>query len=278
MSVGTTALVIGGLAAAGSVGGAAIGAHASGKAADQQAAANQAAIDEQRRQSEQAQQNSAPYLEAGKTSIGRLMQMLESGHFNVGDAPKFTGEFHTPTLEEARATPGYQFTRDEGAKLLERQAAAKGQVLGGGQLQALDRFGTGLADSTYNDVFNRSLSTYNAGLSGYQAQLAGYGADLAGKSQEFGELFAPAQLGSGQANSINSLGANSATSIGQLMQGIGNAQASGTVGTANSINSGIGNATSGITDAVLLKSLGILGNQSKAVVRPGDEFQYGGPG
>lgn len=272
----STALILGGLAAGGVLGGSAVSAHASGSAASQQTAADQAAIAEQQREFDIAQGNAKPFVQAGQQSIGQLMTDLQNGKFNVGPAPQYTGgSFTAPTEAEAEATPGYEFTKDQGTKVLQQQLGAQGQSASGGELQALDRFTTGLADSTYNDVFSRSLSTYNAGLSQYQAQLAGYGANLTGEAQEYGQELAPAQLGSGQASSINSIGQQSATSIGQLMQNIGGAQAGGTVGTATAINGGIGSAINGGLNAYQLYQ---LANQSKAPVTnpagPGGQSTY----
>ncbi len=265
MSVGTSAAIALGItAAAGGVASSAIGAHASGSAAQQQKDANQQAIDEQRRQFDVAQGNSQPFIDAGHQSIAQLMKDFQSGKFDIGKAPEFQGgTFTAPTAAEAAATPGYQFTRDQATKVLQQQMNAQGQGQSGGEAQALARYTTGLADSTYNDVFSRSLSTYNAGLSKYQAELAGYGANLTGEAQAFNQELAPAQLGSGQASSINSVGQNSANSISQLMQGIGTAGAAGTIGSATAVNNGISNISSGITDSVLLSKLGRLGNQSK---------------
>ncbi len=259
--IGTTAALIGaGIASAvGSTASSVIGSKAAGKAADQQATQDQAAIAEQKREFDRAQENSQPFIQAGQQSIGQLMEAIKAGKFGAGStgaAPQFTGgDFKAPTLEEVQQTPGYQFSAQQGSKGILQGAAAAGGAISGGTLKSLDAFNTNLANSTYGDAFNRALSTYNAGLSKYQTQLAGYGAGLAGQQQEFGQLLAPAQIGSGSNANLNATGQSSANSIAQLMQGIGNSKAAGTIGSANSLAGGISGATSGISDALLLSKL-----------------------
>lgn len=262
----STALILGGLSAAGALGGSAVAANASGNAAAQQTQADQAAIGEQQREFDIAQQNSAPFVSAGQTSIGSLMADLNNGKFNPGPAPQYTGgSFTAPTAAEAEATPGYQFTQQQGDKVLQQQMAAQGQGESGGEAQALERYSQGLASTTYQNTFSNALSTYNAGLSQYQAQLAGYGSTLAGQQQEFSQELAPAQLGSGAASSINNTGTSAATSIGQLMQGIGTAGAAGTIGTATAINGGLSGAANGALQSYQTQQfLNLIANQSKA--------------
>lgn len=264
-----TALALGlaGLSAAGALGGAAIQSNAAKSAAQTQANAGNQAINFQQGIFNQQQKNQQPFLDAGQQSIGQLMQALQSGKFgpgSTGQVPQFTGgTFAAPTLDEARATPGYQFTAQQGSKGILQGAAAAGGAISGGTLKALDTFNTGLADSTYNDVFNRSLSTYNEGLSKYQAQLQGYGAGLAGQQQEFNQLFAPAQLGENASANINQTGTQLGQSVGNLMTGIGNATAAGQVGSANALSSGISGATNGILQSILFKNL--FGGTGKAL-------------
>lgn len=225
-----------------------LGKSAANKAADQQTQAQQNAIAEQQREFNIAQGNSAPFVSAGQSSIAQLMEALKSGKFGVGSTGNIPTDFKAPTLEEAQNTPGYQFAAQQGSKGVLQGAAAAGGAISGGTLKALDSFNSGLANSTYGDVFNRALS-------GYQASLAGYGTKLAGQQQEFNQLFAPAQLGAGAASSINATGSTAATNIAQLMAGIGTSQAGGTLGGANSIAGGINGATNGILQAVTLGNL-----------------------
>jgi hypothetical protein len=165
------------------------------------------------------------------------MEGFTNGTFGPGSIKPFAA----PTAAEAAATPGYQFTKAEGNRGVSAAASAGGRSLSGGTLRALDRYNTGLADSTYGDTFSRALQSYQA--------------QLAGQSQSYNELAGVAGTGQTATQSLNNTGTATAANVGNLMSQIGSAQAGGILGSANSINSGIGGATNGITQALLLQSL-----------------------
>jgi hypothetical protein len=260
--------IMGLLGATGALGSAALGSNAATTAAGEQTAAEQNALNFQEQMFGTQQQNMAPYLSAGSSSLSQLMAGLQSGKFGSlpnapQNAPQYTGgAFTAPTLAQAQQTPGYQFTAQQGSKGILEGAGAAGGAISGGTLKALDSYNTGLADSTYNDVFNRSLQTYNTGIQSYQAQLQGYQAQLQGynalmgqQQQEYNQTLGPAQLGENSAASINNTGTQVSQNVGNLMAGIGNAQAAGTVGSTNAITSGITGATSSLSQAALLQML-----------------------
>ena len=234
-----TALLVGGLASAGgSVASGLLGSNAATTAAGQEVNQENQALDFQKQMFATQQANQAPYLAAGTTSLGQLMTALGNGTFgsgSLGAAPQFTGTFTAPTLAQAQQTPGYQFTAQQGSKGILEGSGAAGGAISGGTLKALDSYNTGLADSTYNDVFNRALQTYNTGLQGYQAQLQGYQTAANAQQQEFSQMFAPAQLGENATANINQTGTQASTNVGNLMSSIGQSQAAGTVGSSNAL-------------------------------------------
>ena len=81
-----------------------------------------------------------------------------------------TGDFQTD--------PGYEFRLREGAKALERSAAAKGTVLSGGTLKALTQYSQDFASNEFGNAYNRfqenRRTRYNqlAGLAGLGQQTA----------------------------------------------------------------------------------------------------------
>ena len=280
------ALGIAGLVGAGtSLAGSIIGSNAAQTAASQQATQAQAGLAFQEQVWNQQQQNQQPFLSAGQQSIAQLTQALQNGTYGPGSltaptlsaAPTFSGAppaaFTAPTAQQAAQTPGYQFELQQGTNALMRQQAATGGGVGGGTLKSLERFGTNLADTTYNDVFNRSLSTYQAGLQGYGAQLQGYGAQLQGwqagtnaqlaqfqaqeqaQAQGFQELAAPAHIGEGSAVNLGQSGQAASVNVGNLMGTLGNAQAAGTVGSANALMNGITGAGNNVSQSLLLQML-----------------------
>jgi len=57
---------------------------------------------------------------------------------------------------------GYKFNLAEGNKALDRQQSSKGNYFSGEALTEAQKFGQGLADTTYNDAFKRYMSTAGA--------------------------------------------------------------------------------------------------------------------
>lgn len=237
MSIGTVGLIAAGLGAAGSLGSSLIASNAAGKAATEQEQATEQGIAEQQREFNIEQQNSAPFVQAGQQSIAQIMAGLQNGTFGPGSIPNFT----PPTLAQAQQTPGYQFTQQQGDKGVLEGAAAAGGAISGGSLKSLDQYNTNLANTTYSNIYNQALSTY--------------GANLTNQAQQFGQLVAPAQIGSGSTAAINATGSGTASSIAGLLQNLGTSQAAGTVGSAGAISTGIAGAATSLSQGLTLPYL-----------------------
>jgi hypothetical protein len=212
------AIVIGGsIAAVGAIGGAAISSSASKSAADTQAQAAEDAAHLQNDQWNQTQANLKPYMDLGQSYINPLKDALSN--------PMLTRQFVAPSETDAQATPGYQFTLNQGLKSVQNSAAARGLGVSGAAMKGAANYATGLADSTYNDVFNRALQTFNTNYSSAANNVN----RLAGI------------VGSGQnaAATNGSLGAQAVGNIGNTLTSGANAQAAGTIGSANAISSGL---------------------------------------
>ncbi len=117
-------------------------------------------------------------------------------------------------------TPGYQFRFDEGMRSVERSAAARGGLHGGGITRELIRYGQGVASGEFENYANR--------LSG----LAGMGQ---GSTVQTGTL--GVQTG---ANIANTLQAGAARQ-GNALLAAGTARASGYAGAANAFSGGVEN-------------------------------------
>lgn len=115
-----------------------------------------------------------------------------------------------------RDLPGYQFAFSEGTNALDRSAAARGMLNSGRQMKDLTRFGTGLADQTYGNEFNRLLGLTQQGQNATTAantfQGQGYQGQLGANTTAYGGQF------------------GSAGTIGQGDVAAANAQASGLQG------------------------------------------------
>jgi hypothetical protein len=181
-----------------------LGAGASRRAAAEQQATSRAAIAEQGRQYDQTRADQQPWRDAGKKAIGDLSGMDMNRHFTVDDFNK---------------DPGYQFRMDEANKAMERGASARGGLQSGGTLKALSRYNQDYASGEYNNAYNR------------------FNQD---QSNTFNRLAAVSGIGQTANNQVGQAGQNMANNTAELLTGIGNAQAGGTMGQANAISNGIG--------------------------------------
>lgn len=142
-----------------------IGAAASSSASDAQAdaATNAARMDE--RKFQQTRTDLAPYRDTGASALTRYADSLGLN----GDAARdqFRADF--------RADPGYNFAFDEGQRAIQGSAAAKGGLLSGGALRALQRTGQGMADQQYGSYLDRYMNLANLGENA-AAQTGNFGA------------------------------------------------------------------------------------------------------
>lgn len=70
------------------------------------------------------------------------------------------GDFTAPDPLTFQQDPSYQWRLQQGQKLLERGAAARGTLLSGGFQKALQDYGQGAASQEYGNAFNRALLGY----------------------------------------------------------------------------------------------------------------------
>lgn len=110
------------------------------------------------------------------------------------------------------ADPGYQFQREEGLRGVGNQFAQSGNLLSGAALKAMQRFGTGLADQSYDRTYNRARSGYESDRQYYE------GANL----NEYNRLAGLQGAGQNAINSTNGLGGTVQGSAGNGASGIAN--------------------------------------------------------
>lgn len=189
MAATTAALIAGGLAAAGSIGGAAISANAASNASGaQQTAAEKIAAEaktaattatgdvntateqansgltealanaNQGLTAAQQQQLAAlkPYIDQGAISMKDLQDLLGTNGPLAGPGSQFSF-----TAKDWENDPGFAFTKKTAETGLNRQLAAAGGLLGGGATKAAARLDTGLANTQLDSAFQRSLAAYN---------------------------------------------------------------------------------------------------------------------
>ena len=203
------ALGVAGVASAG------IGAIASTSAANTQANAEKSAANTMQQQYQQTRADLLPYNTAGQAATTALQS-----------TPAFN---FSPTEAQLEATPGYQFTLNQGLKATQNSNAARGLGVSGAAEKGAASYATGLADTTYQNQFANALNTYQTNLA-KQQNLASTGENAAAQTGNYGT--------------------QTAANIGSTAVGAANASAAGTIGAANAASSGIGS----ISNAYLYNS------------------------
>lgn len=229
-----------------SVAGAAINSSAAGAASKEQAAAQNAAMAQQAAYYNDASGNLTPFITTGQSANSQLATLTGT---NAGGNPltaALTAQFQ-PTMDQLSATPGYQFSLNQGLKAAQNNLTAQG-LGGSGQAEAgAANYAQGLASTTYNQ------------------QLQNY---LAQNQQTYNMLNSLGQQGQGAATSLGNIGVGISNQTSQSETQLGNAEAAGTLGTANALSSGINGvanaASSYYSNNALLSMLGLNANASSS--------------
>lgn len=240
--------------AAAALGSAAMESNAAGSAADKQSAAARQAAEMSSNQYAQNVARESPWVNAGSTALGSLQALLGT----TGANGPLTQQF-TPAMYQK--SPAYDFLLNNGLNAITNQASATGGVGGGNTLKALMGYGEGLADTDY------------------QQQLGNY---VNWQDQVYNMLNGISNQGLNAANSLNNNGTQSAEIAGNDIIGAGNAQAAGTVGSANAWGNALSNIGQMGMYAGLMSSmnsnpstLGTMINPDLQTVRPMFNIQDG---
>jgi hypothetical protein len=237
-----------------------------------------------------AQASLKPFQAAGQTGLDTLV----NGQPAAFQTPAAYGNFNAPTpfsftAADFKASPGYQWALDQGKQAIEHNAAAQGGLMSGDTLKELTKYAIGAADQDYGNSYNRALQTYQTNfgdaLSAYDTNrgtyqqnfgdaLQGYdtnynnwwqrGSTLAGIGLDANSRYLntdSALLGADQGWATGMSGniMNASQQITAGLTGAGNAGAAGQIAQGNAWANGLSNATSGISNAIMLQ--GILGKQ-----------------
>jgi hypothetical protein len=219
------AIIAAGIGAVTNIAGGAVAAGGAKKAArtQEQASIDARATDERMLERQIALQE--PFRQAGLTAQEQIMQLLGVG----GDASaEGYGSLAKPFSQtDFEQDPGYAFRQTEGMRALERSAAARGNLLSGGTLRGIQRFGQDLASQEYGNAFNRYQIERNARLNPLQSLM---GAGQSATNVMTGNVGQSSQnqqaniLGAGQARASGYVGA--ANALGGALSSIGQAAAS----------------------------------------------------
>lgn len=156
-----------------------------------------------------------------------------------GAARVLEDEFEMPTAEEVEASPAVQFRMEQAQRALERGAAARGGLMGGGHQRQLARYMQGLASQEYGAEADRRFQAAQLAQQG-RLGLAGMGMQAAGQTAGMRE-----RLGVGRAGIRTGSGAAAAAAL----QSAGQARASGALAGAQARQQAMGNIMQGIGTA-----------------------------
>ena len=154
------------------------------------------------------QANNQPWLDAGKTALGKLSPLMDYKKFSMDD-------FH--------ADPGYNFRLTQGQQAIDRSAAAGAGLQSGAALKAAAAYGQDMGSQEYNNAFNRSLSERKAAIDPLM-QMAGLGQNGTNNENSSAQTFASnagnIAMGQGdtQANANIARGSTYANTGNQLAQ------------------------------------------------------------
>lgn len=175
-----------------------VGAVTGKQAADAQSDAARDAANVQREIYYQSREDLQPFRDGGVNALGALQ-------FETGLVPQPDG------YSGFRATPGYQFRVNEGARAIQSGAAARGGLNSGATMKALTRFGQDIAGEEYGNYLNRLGAMSGTG------QVATNSMNAAGQNYAAGAGNALMAGGAARASGYNAIGQG----IQQGLQGAG---------------------------------------------------------
>lgn len=222
------------MVAAAMVGAAAVGAAGSayaskqsGKAAKTQAASADRASQIQWDMYDQTRKDLDPYKQAGATSLSQLMgQMTPDGYFN-----------QTYTGQDIYSDPSYQFRLQQGQDAIQSSAAAKGGLLTGATLKALQNYGQESASQEYSNAYNR------------------FNAD---QTNRYNRLSSLVGIGQNAAAQVGNAGAQTAQAVANNTMAGANSIAAGQVASANNWANTANNLGSMATSYAFMKNSGVI--------------------
>lgn len=233
--MGFTAIAVGTVAAAG------ISAAASSSAAGAQTSAENKAISAQQQQYNTTAGNLQPYISGGTNAFSNLLTATGNQPGGTGTGP-LTATFQ-PTMAQLAATPGYQFSLNQGLKTAQNSNASKGLGTSGEALAGANTFAQGLASTTYQQQFQNYLTQ---------------------NQQIYNMLNGVSNTGLTAASALAGVGTSTANAIGSADAGIGNAQAAGINGIGTAASSAASGLSNSYLQSLLLNKLLNTGTASTA--------------
>jgi hypothetical protein len=174
-----------------------------------------------------------PYQQLGQTSANAYANLLNN-------------PFTPPTLQQAEQTPGYQFNLQQGTQAINENAAATGNLNSGNTGVALEKFGQGLAQNTYQQAYSNALQAYNTNL-GAASTGVNYGLNSTGQLGQFGQA---------TANNLSNLYLTGGQQQASQLNNAAAAKAAGDIGSANAYANMFNGITNSATQGLAIANYG----------------------
>jgi hypothetical protein len=242
--MGFTALIAGGIGAAGSIGSALIGANASGKAAGAQVTAQQQALAQQMALYNRGLGTQSDYFNTAKDVFGTATNALQPYATAGNGALTQLHDLLTPGTSAATLAqmPGFAFAQQYGTMAATNALSSKTGASAGPLATAISQYNNGLASGQYQNIVGNLQGLVNTG-----ANAAG---GIAGAANTFGGIAGSA------GNAALGVSSNVGTATGNTIGNIGNAQATGVLGTANAYMGGATGTGNALSNAALFNAIG----------------------
>lgn len=185
-----------------------------------------------------------PYANLGKQGTDELSARL----------PELTKPI---TMDQAtlEATPGYQFTKDQGLRATQNAAAARGLGVSGAALKGAANYASGLADSTYQNQFNNAVTNQN---------------------NIYNRLAGVTGLGESAAKTQGDYAQTTGNELSNNLTGLGNAIAGSKLAAGKALGAGVQGGFNTLGASMMGEPIGSSGEQSAAGVAqsssPGNPF------
>lgn len=231
-------------------------ADAAKSAAQTQANAANNASAQQLAMFEQLRTSLQPFVNTGVSANSQLAGLTGT---NPGGNPltaPLTKAFQ-PTMAQLAATPGYQFSLQQGLEATQNSYAAQGLGASGAAQKGAANYAEGLAGTTY------------------QQQFGNY---LAQNQQIYNMLGGLNSQGENAAAGVGNAGLGAATTAGGFSTSGAAAQAGGTIGAANAVTAGVNGAQNTAVTAALLGGSGLFGSPTQQVSTTDPAVSLGGVG
>lgn len=166
--------------------------------------------------------------------------------------------------------PGYKFQLQQGDQAATRSATAAGNGNSGNLDTALAQYNQGLAGTTFNNAYNRALTTFQTNRQNTLQPLS----TLINAGQTATGQFNAAQQNAGNQTSANDIyggtyvgnaGINASKSIADLLLGIGNAKAGGSIAQGNIWGNFLGGPTGQAAGTAIYNSTPSFGSAGNAI-------------